>query len=135
MVLIKTLSRLGAIALDKLPGRHATTVRRLEFLDKQVLRPTRNAQTLWEHCRDRARGRSSKCGMDARAPDLHCRATPSCSCSRPGHQTAHKIVQGHRRLMPIETAQLTGELGGIARPGLRLVLRSQDTTLKRCQHC
>jgi hypothetical protein len=36
--------------------------------------------------------------------------------------------------MPIETAQLTGQLGGIARPDLRLGLRSQDATLKRCQH-
>src|SRR5215471_17137104 len=104
MVLIKTLSRLGAIPLDKLPGRHATTVRRLEFLDKQLLSPTRNAQTLWEHCRNRARGRGSRRGMDARAPDLHSRATPPCRGSGPGHQTAYKMVQGCCRLMPIELA-------------------------------
>jgi hypothetical protein len=47
MVLIKTLSRLGAIPLDKLPGRHATTVRRLKFLDKKLLSPTSDTQPLW----------------------------------------------------------------------------------------
>jgi len=47
MVLIKTISRLDAIPLDKLPGRHATTARGLEFLDKQLLSPTSDTQPLW----------------------------------------------------------------------------------------
>ena len=43
-------------------------------------------------------------------------------------------MQGYSRLLPMQTAQLTGQLGCIRSAALRLGLRCQGATLKRCQH-
>src|SRR5713101_2820551 len=134
MVLIKTISRLHAIPLDKFPGGHPTTVRKLEFLYEELLGSTSHTQAVWEHSGDRPRGRGVWCGMDSSAPDLDLGATPPCGRSGPGHETAHKIVEGHRRLVPIEVAQFTGQLGRIRSPGVRLGLRGQCATFESGQH-
>src|SRR2546430_16524588 len=98
MVLIKMISRLHAVPLDKSAGRHTTTVRKLERLHEELLGSTRNAQAIWEHSSDRSRRGSERCcSMDARAPDLNLGAPPSCGRPGPGHKTAHEVMQGHRR--------------------------------------